>query len=65
MRKTKPVVNIFVNQEERRAWNEYATDHDISVAQLIRAYMNGLVTGKVDPPPIIKRLSDAEQGIAA
>jgi hypothetical protein len=56
----KTLVNIQVLDDERKAWNRYAEAHDQTVSQLIRAFMNGLVTGKVDPPPLVGRINEQE-----
>lgn len=56
----KTLVNIQVLEDERKAWSRYAEAHDQTVSQLIRAYMNGLVTGKVDPPPMVGRINEQE-----
>jgi len=57
---TKSQINITVLDDERKAWNGYAERHDTSVARLIRAFMNGLVTGKIPPPPIMERINEQE-----
>lgn len=55
MKRQKLVTSIKVTEAEREAWKSKAGADGYSMAEVIRAYMNGYATGVIPLPPLVPR----------